>query len=107
MATSQTSRPILPQEMFSSSVTNELLRRFGTSSFLQQLFPYYLDSLTVDYGPVESLLEDSSSGSSSSQTTDTVATSASPPADEDTKKPIPDIVPRLGRVASDAFVGIW
>ncbi|KAF9390624.1 hypothetical protein CPC16_004938 [Podila verticillata] len=102
----ETSRPILPQEMFGSNVTNELLRRFGTSCFLQQLFPYYLDSLTVDYGPVESLLDDSSSASSSSQTTDAVVTTASPPADEDAKKPIPDIIPRLGRVASDAFVGI-
>lgn len=107
MDISQTSRPILPQEVFVSNVTNELLRRFGTSSFLQQLFPYYLDSLTVDYGPAESLLDDSSSGSSSSQTTDAATTSSSPPTDEDIKKSIPDIIPRLGRVASDAFVGIW
>ncbi|KAG0015463.1 WD repeat-containing protein 81 [Podila clonocystis] len=107
LALFETSRPILPQEVFASALTNELLRRFGTSSFLQQLFPYYLDSLTVDYGPVESLLDDSSSGSSSSQTADAAATSTSPPTDEDAKKSIPDIIPRLGRVASDAFVNIW
>ncbi|KAF9330286.1 hypothetical protein BG006_006743 [Podila minutissima] len=106
LALFETSRPILPQEVFGATVTNELLRRFGTSSFLQQLFTYYLDSLTVDYGPVEPLLDDSSSGSSSSQTNDAAATSTSPPVDEDAKKSIPDIIPKLGRVASDAFINI-
>ncbi|KAG0090334.1 hypothetical protein BGZ93_009359 [Podila epicladia] len=106
LALFETSRPILPQEVFGATVTNELLRRFGTSSFLQQLFAYYLDSLTVDYGPVEALLDDSSSGSSSSQTNDAAAASISPPVDEDAKKTIPDIIPKLGRVASDAFINI-
>ncbi|KAF9904323.1 hypothetical protein EC991_002829 [Linnemannia zychae] len=94
----ETSRPVLPTELFSAAVFSEFLRRFGTSTFLQQLFPYYLDSLTADYTQSEATLDDSSSTSSV----------ANVPAVEDdaSKKHGADHVPRLGRVASEAFVGI-
>lgn len=101
----ETSRPVLPIEMFSTLVFNEFLRRFGTSTFLKQLFPYYLDSLTADYTQSEATLDDSSSTSSTAAPENTAV--SVPAIDEDTtKKASVDHVPRLGRVASEAFVGI-
>lgn len=97
---------MLPIELFSASVFNEFLRRFGTSTFLKQLFPYYLDSLTADYTQSEATLDDSSS-TSSTVTFENNAVSV-PAVDENaTKKAGVDHVPRLGIVASEAFVGIW
>lgn len=93
--------------MFSTIVFNEFLRRFGTSTFLKQLFPYYLDSLTADYTQNEATLDDSSSTSSTGAPPENTAVSV-PAIDEDaTKKAGVDHVPRLGSVASEAFVGIW
>ncbi|KAI8599116.1 hypothetical protein EDD21DRAFT_308451 [Dissophora ornata] len=69
-----TSKPTLPTELFSIPTFTEFLRRFGTSTFLQQLFPYYLDSLIADYGPVDATLDDNSSASSS-QVAESVVTS--------------------------------
>lgn len=92
--------------MFSTLVFNEFLRRFGTSTFLKQLYPYYLDSLTADYTQNETTLDDSSS-SSSTAAPENIAVSV-PAIDDDTsKRASVDHVPRLGRVASEAFVGIW
>lgn len=92
--------------MFSTLVFNEFLRRFGTSTFLKQLYPYYLDSLTADYTLSEATLDDSSSTSSTAAPENTAV--SVPPIDEDaTKKAGVDHVPRLGRGASEAFVGIW
>ncbi|KAG0338601.1 WD repeat-containing protein 81, partial [Podila humilis] len=108
LALFETARPTLPREVFSSDVTNELLRRFGTSTFLKQLFPYYLDALTVDYGPIEPILDDNSSGSSSVsiESPDHTSPISSPAVDNEAKKSPPDIIPKMGRMASDAFVGI-
>ncbi|ORZ09719.1 hypothetical protein BCR41DRAFT_309357 [Lobosporangium transversale] len=53
--------PILPYQVFSAPIYSEFLRRFGTSTFLKQLFPYYLDSLIVDYGLQESVSDAKSS----------------------------------------------
>ncbi|KAF9140526.1 hypothetical protein BG015_001601 [Linnemannia schmuckeri] len=101
----ETSRPVLPIEMFSTLVFNEFLRRFGTSTFLKQLFPYYLDSLTADYTQSEATLDDSSSTSSTAALENTVVTA--PVGDEDAaKKASVEYVHRLGRIASEAFVGI-
>ncbi|KAF9430384.1 WD repeat-containing protein 81 [Podila epigama] len=110
----ETSRPILPKELLELTFINDLLRRFGISTFLQQLFPYYLEALTVDYGPADSGLDDASSGSYTSQvvgsSTREAATAPSNSmaalSDEDNKKPAPDILHRMARVASDAFIAI-
>ncbi|KAG0200908.1 hypothetical protein BGX33_010720 [Mortierella sp. NVP41] len=101
----ETSKPVLPIELFNASVFNEFLRRFGTSKFLQQLFPYYIDSLIADYSQSEATLDDSSSASSTTAP-DNAAANAPAVDDEAAKKTGVDHVPKLGRVASEAFVGI-
>ncbi|KAK3827473.1 MAG: hypothetical protein J3Q66DRAFT_275023 [Benniella sp.] len=58
-------KPILPAELLATSAFTEFLRRFGSGTFLQQLFPYYLESLTADYGPGEIISDDNSSSSRS------------------------------------------
>jgi hypothetical protein len=86
-------------------VFSEFLRRFGTGTFLQQLFPYYLDSLIVDYTQSEATLDDNSSTSSTAPEN---PMASAPAGDDDiSKRSQADYVPRLGRVASEAFVGIW
>ncbi|KAG0278237.1 hypothetical protein BGZ95_004434 [Linnemannia exigua] len=100
----ETSRLVLPIELFSTTVFSEFLRRFGTSTFLKQLFPYYLDSLTADYTQSEAISDDSSS--TSSVAPEGVATNVPAIDGEAAKKAGIDHVPRLGRVASEAFVGI-
>ncbi|KAF8986169.1 hypothetical protein BGZ46_008513 [Entomortierella lignicola] len=107
------SKPIPPLELFDISTITELLRRFGTSTFLQQLFPYYLETLIVDYGLIDTVLDDGSSASSSLQNVDnpaapttTTATSSSVSEDDASRKTQQDGITKLGKVASDAFVGI-
>ncbi|KAF9114439.1 hypothetical protein BGX27_010826 [Mortierella sp. AM989] len=108
----EASKPVLPLELFSIFTITEFLRRFGTSTFLQQLFPYYLDTLIVDYGSIENVFDDSSSASSSLQAVDsanniTATTPSSSTSEDDaSRKTLQDNIPKLGRIASDAFVGI-
>ncbi|KAG0299722.1 hypothetical protein BGZ98_009812 [Dissophora globulifera] len=104
----ETSKPTLPSELFSSATFTEILRRFGTNTFLQQLFPYYLDSLVADYGHAESVSDDSSSATSSQVTDQATISSQSTavPEEEQARKAGRERIPKLGRVASDAFVGI-
>ncbi|KAG0006087.1 WD repeat-containing protein 81 [Entomortierella chlamydospora] len=112
----EASKPVLPLELFNTSTTSEFLRRFGTNTFLQQLFPYYLEALIVDYGPTEAVCDDNSSASSSLQaadsttaleTTATTTTSSSSASEEDTsRKHMHESIPKLGKIASDAFVSI-
>ncbi|KAF9209893.1 WD repeat-containing protein 81 [Haplosporangium sp. Z 27] len=110
----EASKPIPPLELFDISTITELLRRFGTSTFLQQLFPYYLETLIVDYGLIDTVLDDGSSASSSLQNVDnpaapttTTATSSSVSEDDASRKTQQDGITKLGKIASDAFVGIW
>lgn len=86
---------------------NEFLRRFGTSTFLKQLFQYYLDALVADYSQAEQLTDDKSSTSSS--TVDGAPTSITSAAieEEPPKKRHYEIIPKMAKVASEAFVGIW
>ncbi|KAI1318174.1 hypothetical protein EDD11_007057 [Mortierella claussenii] len=108
----ETSKPFLPSEIFSLPIYSEFLRRFGTSTFLKQLLPYYLDSLIVDYGPSEVVSDDNSTASSSSpsQPLDGAATSDITvnmvTEEEPVKKHVQEGISKLGKVASDAFVGI-
>ncbi|KAF9174116.1 WD repeat-containing protein 81 [Mortierella sp. AD010] len=112
----EASKPVLPLELFNTSTTSEFLRRFGTNTFLQQLFPYYLEALIVDYGPAEAVCDDGSSASSSLQAADsttaleataTTATSSSSASEEDiSRKHMNESIPKLGKIASDAFVSI-
>ncbi|KAF9194137.1 hypothetical protein BGZ50_006616 [Haplosporangium sp. Z 11] len=103
----ETSRPILPAELFNVSTFNEFLRRFGTSTFLQQLFPFYLDSLAVEYGQSDPPLDENSTPSSLLVADDTADSVVAPNTSEEdsTKKPVQDTIPPLAKVASEAFVG--
>ncbi|GJJ78952.1 WD repeat-containing protein 81 [Entomortierella parvispora] len=105
----ETSKPTLPAELFNITVFNEFLRRFGTSTFLKQLFQYYLDALVVDYSQVELLADDKSS--TSSLTADGASASAVSAVveEEPIKKRSSESIPKMAniaKVASEAFVGV-
>ncbi|KAG0216715.1 WD repeat-containing protein 81, partial [Mortierella sp. GBA43] len=101
-------KPLLPAELLVTSVFTEFLRRFGSDTFLQRLFPYYLESLSADYGPGEAVSDDNSSGSSfrAAEGMSASATTSAAIEDDLIKKSTHESIPALGRVASDAFVGI-
>ncbi|CAG8488733.1 9487_t:CDS:10 [Ambispora leptoticha] len=44
----ESSRPSIPKILFESYIIEQFLRRFGITNFLQQLFPLYLEALTID-----------------------------------------------------------
>ncbi|KAF9940532.1 hypothetical protein BGZ67_007502 [Mortierella alpina] len=105
----ETSKPVLPVELFEATLFNEFIRRFGASTFLQQIFPFYLDSLVTDYSQTEAALEDTSSSSSLEAAIDgndmaIVAPTATEQASS--RKSTQDNIPRLGKIAGNAFVGI-
>ncbi|KAF9949169.1 hypothetical protein BGZ72_008997 [Mortierella alpina] len=108
----ETSKPVLPVELFEATLFNEFIRRFGASTFLQQIFPFYLDSLVTDYSQSEAALEDVSSSSSSSSLVATAdgndAATVAPASSEQgiANKSRQDNIPRLGKIAGNAFVGI-
>ena len=86
---------------------NEFLRRFGTSTFLKQLFQYYLDALVADYSQADQLLDDKSS--TSSEAVDTAIATSAPIVveEEQAKRSHLELIPKIAKVASEAFVGIW
>ncbi|CAO3568262.1 unnamed protein product [Mortierella alpina] len=109
----ETSKPVLPVELFEATLFNEFIRRFGASTFLQQIFPFYLDSLVTDYSQSESATEDASSSSSSASSMAAAIDGHGvaimmPPVSEQglPKKSKQDTIPRLGKIAGNAFVGI-
>ncbi|KAG0044558.1 hypothetical protein BGZ83_010233 [Gryganskiella cystojenkinii] len=102
----ETSKPTLPIELFNLTVINEFLRRFGTSTFLKQLFQYYLDALVVDYSQADQILDDKSSTSSDVADATTAPSVPTAAEDESMKKSLHERIPKTAKVASDAFVGI-
>ncbi|GES77577.1 WD repeat-containing protein 81 [Rhizophagus clarus] len=44
----ETSRPSIPKILFDSAIIEEFIHKFGIPNFLQQLFPLYLESLTIE-----------------------------------------------------------
>ncbi|KAF9438628.1 WD repeat-containing protein 81 [Entomortierella beljakovae] len=103
----EASKPVLPPELFNTSTTTEFLRRFGSSTFLQQLFPYYLETLIVDYGSAESITDDNSSVSSSMDNSITpIAATTQSSEDDASRKSQHENIPKLGKIASDSFVSI-
>ncbi|KAI7824731.1 hypothetical protein BC939DRAFT_140564 [Gamsiella multidivaricata] len=104
----ETSKPTLPPELFRPSTFTEFLRRFSTSTFLKQLFPYYLDALIADYGPGD-IVSDDNSSASSAVISDSAGPSTTPtitPEEESARKLTHESIPKLAKVSSDAFVGI-
>ncbi|KAG0240959.1 WD repeat-containing protein 81 [Actinomortierella wolfii] len=111
----ESTKPSFPQELFSAEVTSEFLRRFSTGTFLQQLFPFYLEALSLPYedqpstpAATETNVEDSSSASSSvvaTTTGDQSTTEIVKPqeVDEETSH---YLCAKNGKLASDAFVNI-
>ncbi|KAG0198912.1 WD repeat-containing protein 81 [Mortierella sp. GBA30] len=104
----EASRPVLPKELFKAAIFSEFLRRFGASTFLQQIFPFYLESLVADYSQSDVASDDNSSASSSATVDNgiSVATSTSLGEGESFKKSMQDGIPKLGKIAGEAFVGI-
>ncbi|KAF9969340.1 WD repeat-containing protein 81, partial [Actinomortierella ambigua] len=110
----ESTKPSLPPELFSAEVTSEFLRRFSAPTFLQHLFPFYLEALTLPYEDqppattsfTEPTTEDSSSASSSVETAamaDTAVTAAKSLAHEE---PNHYLSAKNGKLVSDAFVNI-
>ncbi|PKY21292.1 hypothetical protein RhiirB3_409317 [Rhizophagus irregularis] len=44
----ESSRPSIPKILFDSAIIEEFIHKFGIPNFLQQLFPLYLESLTIE-----------------------------------------------------------
>ncbi|CAG8477948.1 2875_t:CDS:10 [Funneliformis caledonium] len=44
----ESSRPSIPKILFDSVIIKEFIHKFGIPNFLQQLFPLYLESLTIE-----------------------------------------------------------
>ncbi|RIB14108.1 hypothetical protein C2G38_1973800 [Gigaspora rosea] len=44
----ESSRPSIPKALFNPAIVAEFVYRFGITNFLQQLFPLYLEALTIE-----------------------------------------------------------
>ncbi|RIA98648.1 hypothetical protein C1645_76770 [Glomus cerebriforme] len=44
----ESSRPSIPKVLFDCAIIEEFIHKFGIPTFLQQLFPLYLESLTIE-----------------------------------------------------------
>ncbi|KAG9306186.1 hypothetical protein G9A89_016090 [Geosiphon pyriformis] len=54
----ESSRPSIPKILFNWGIIEQFLRRFGITNFLQQIFPLYLDALTVDEKIIATVIPD-------------------------------------------------
>ncbi|CAG8476604.1 12165_t:CDS:10 [Acaulospora morrowiae] len=54
----ESSRPSIPQRLFDNAVITSFVHRFGVTNFLQQLFPLYLEALTIEDSIVPMTFDD-------------------------------------------------
>ncbi|CAG8522522.1 4819_t:CDS:10 [Paraglomus occultum] len=97
----ESSRSSIPMALFDPLIIGEFLCRFGIPNFLQQLFPLYLESLTIDGQPVAALASTSEFQSKYLNELELTLSPVSP-----TDASCEQSIPSVARLASSALVDV-
>ncbi|CAG8524653.1 10987_t:CDS:10, partial [Acaulospora colombiana] len=103
----ETSRPSIPPRLFDRTIITHFVHRFGVANFLQQLFPLYLEALTIEDNVVPMAIDD---GVFTDQKlklmTDHESVSSSTSAAKNPLSSLDNALPSVAQLANSALVTI-